>query len=89
MKREGEHACEVKRLWVSPSFRGHHLGRLLMEAAGEYASRSGFNALYLDTVPAAMSHANRLYGEMGFLPVERYNENPVWRPRFFSKIPAS
>jgi hypothetical protein len=33
--------------------------------------------MYLDTVPAAMPEANRLYESTGFIRVERYNKNPV------------
>jgi GNAT superfamily N-acetyltransferase len=73
----GERACEMKRLWVDGAFRGLGLGRRPVEEAIGWAKRMGFEAMYLDTVPAAMPEANRLYEAMGFLRVERYNKNPV------------
>lgn len=78
-----EHACEMKRLWVDSTFRGLSLGRLLVDAAIAWAQREGFEAMYLDTVPAAMPEANRLYQAMGFVPVERYNNNPLADVVFF------
>jgi GNAT superfamily N-acetyltransferase len=80
-----ERACEMKRLWVDASFRGLKLGRLLVEAATAWAQREGFEAMYLDTVPAAMPEANRLYELMGFVPVERYNKNPLADIAFFRR----
>ena len=78
-----ERACEMKRLWVKGEFRGLRLGRRLAEEAIGWAKRMGFAAMYLDTVPAAMPEANRLYEELGFVPVERYNSNPVAGIVFF------
>jgi GNAT superfamily N-acetyltransferase len=80
-----ESACEMKRLWVDVRFRGLRLGRRLVEEAIGWAERMGFKAMYLDTVPAAMPEANRLYEAMGFVRVERYNENPVADLAFFRK----
>jgi GNAT superfamily N-acetyltransferase len=80
-----ERACEMKRLWVSTSFRGLRLGRLLVEAALAWAECQGFEAMYLDTVPAAMPDANKLYASLGFRPVERYNKNTVAGVEFFSR----
>ena len=37
----------------------------------------GSKAVYLDTVPAAMPSAHRLYLDMGFIPCAPYNDNPV------------
>jgi GNAT superfamily N-acetyltransferase len=79
----GERACEMKRLWVEGAFRGLGLGRRLVEEAIGWAKRMGFEAMYLDTVPAAMPEANRLYEAMGFRRVERYNKNPVADVVFF------
>lgn len=78
-----ERACEMKRLWVGNEFRGLRLGRRLIEAALVWAEREGFESMYLDTVPAAMREANRLYSSLGFRPVERYNRNPVAGVEFF------
>jgi GNAT superfamily N-acetyltransferase len=80
-----ERACEMKRLWVSDTFRGLRLGRRLVEEALAWASRKEFQTMYLDTVPAAMPEANKLYADLGFRPVERYNQNPVAGLEFFSK----
>jgi GNAT superfamily N-acetyltransferase len=80
-----ERACEMKRLWVDASFRGLKLGRLLVEAAIAWAQQERFEAMYLDTVPAAMPEANRLYESIGFVPVQRYNENPLADIAFFRR----
>jgi GNAT superfamily N-acetyltransferase len=80
-----ERACEMKRLWVGNGFRGFGLGRSLIEHSLAWANQEGFEAMYLDTVPAAMPEANRLYASYGFVPVERYNDNDVSGVQFFCK----
>jgi len=80
-----ERACEMKRLWVTSGFRGLSLGRRLIEEALAWAEQHSFEAMYLDTVPAAMPEANRLYASLGFRPAERYNHNPIDGVAFFSK----
>ena len=80
-----EKACEMKRLWVSGEFRGMRIGRFLVEEALAWAEREGFQAMYLDTVPAAMPEANRMYSSLGFFPVERYNRNPINGVEFFRR----
>lgn len=80
-----EQACEMKRLWVNSNFRGLGLGRKLIEEALAWAIRGGYQAMYLDTVPAAMPEAGRLYASLGFIPVQRYNDNPVAGVEFFAK----
>ena len=76
-------ALELKRLWVGVGFRGLGLGRRLMQAAIDHARGVSAEAIYLDTVPAAMPEANRLYAAMGFREIERYNDNPVANVSFF------
>jgi putative acetyltransferase len=73
----GEVACEMKRLWVRPEFRGKSIGLALAEELIAYAREQGYTAMYLDTVPAAMQSANSIYQKMGFQRVERYNTNPI------------
>ncbi|AXC10509.1 Histone acetyltransferase HPA2 [Acidisarcina polymorpha] len=72
-----ESACEMKRLWVRPQFRRLSIGLVLAQALIRYAQSRGYTAMYLDTVPAAMRSANRMYQELGFVPVERYTTNPI------------
>lgn len=70
-------ACELKRLWVRPMGRGLSLGRRLTLAAMERARASGYEAMFLDTAPASMGSAYKLYLELGFEPCAQYNDNPV------------
>ena len=81
----GDRRCEMKRLWVAPASRGLSLGRLLVEQANDWARLAGYGWMYLDTVPAAMPEANRLYTALGFEQVERYNGNPVKDVAFFRR----
>jgi GNAT superfamily N-acetyltransferase len=74
---------ELKRLWVRPAFRAIGLGRRLMTAAIQWAKEAGAAAIYLDTVPAAMPEANRLYANLGFIQTERYNSNQISGAAFF------
>lgn len=78
-----ESGCEMKRLWVDGAFRGFGLGRRLVEEVIARAKQMGFGAMYLDTVPAAMPEANRLYAAMGFEGTERFNENAIDGVMFF------
>jgi ribosomal protein S18 acetylase RimI-like enzyme len=70
-------ACELKRLWVRSSARGLSLGRTLTLAALEGARAAGCKAVYLDTAPASMAAAHRIYLDLGFEPCAPYNDNPV------------
>jgi GNAT superfamily N-acetyltransferase len=74
---------EIKRLWVRPAFRAIGLGRQLMTEAIEHAKAAGASAIYLDTVPAAMPEANRLYASLGFVETEPYNSTRVPGIAFF------
>ena len=80
-----EGGCEMKRLWVRPQFQGQGIGRELAEALIAEAQRRDYSAMYLDTVPATMQAAHRLYRALGFVPVERYNDNPVPDIVFFRR----
>jgi putative acetyltransferase len=70
-------AWELKRLWVRPIARGLSLGRALTEDVLNRAIAARRKAVYLDTAPASMAAAHRLYLEMGFEPCAQYNDNPV------------
>jgi putative acetyltransferase len=70
-------ASEMKRLWVRPTSRGLSLGRTLTLAVIERARAAGYTAIYLDTAPASMGAAHRIYLDLGFEPCPPYNDNPV------------
>lgn len=79
----GEASCEMKRLWVSPGYRGRNMGRALTERLMIEARALGFNEMYLDTIPAEMPEAVQLYRKLGFEPVERYNKNTADGVKYF------
>src|ERR1019366_344702 len=70
-------AWEMKRLWVRPIARGLGLGRGLTQAVLDRAKASARKAIYLDTAPASMAAAQRIYRELGFTDCAPYNDNPV------------
>jgi putative acetyltransferase len=70
-------AWELKRLWARPIARGLGLGRALTQAVLDRAVAAGRKAVYLDTAPASMAAAHRIYLELGFIPCEQYNDNLV------------
>ena len=69
-------ACEMKRLYVRPQFRGLGLGRQLSEAVLDSATASGFDCILLDTLDD-MESARALYEDLGFEEVPPYYHNPI------------
>ena len=63
--------CELKRLYVRPEFRGHDLGRLLVQQVIDDARDIGYQYLRLDTLPP-LKTAVKLYREMGFTDIDCY-----------------
>jgi carbonic anhydrase len=61
--------CEIKRLFVRPSFRGHKLGHVLMVRILDVARELGYQKVRLDTHLATMGAAVELYRQFGFVEV--------------------
>jgi putative acetyltransferase len=69
-------ACEMKRLFVRPGFRGLGLGRKLVESTLEMARLAAYDCVLLDTLDD-MEAARALYEELGFEEIPPYYYNPI------------
>jgi len=68
-------AGECKRLYVRPEDRGKGLADALLDAQEAFARSKGLQWLYLDSYDDLQA-AIALYRKRGYLPCERYNDNP-------------
>lgn len=76
IKRLGDEACEIKRMYVAPQARGRGVARILLGALEERARVMGYRVARLDTGPKQPS-AQHLYESAGYTTIENFNRNPV------------
>ncbi len=76
LRKLSDAACEMKRLFVRPAFKGKGVGRKLANAIIKEARGIGYMTIRLDT-PASMTEAQALYRSLGFKPIQAYNPNPL------------
>lgn len=69
-------ACEMKRLYVRPGFRGTGVGRQLAEAILDAARLAGYDCVLLDTLDD-MESARALYQDLEFEEIPPYYHNPI------------
>ena len=77
-------ACEMKRLYVRPGFRGLGLGRMLAEAVIDAANRADYHCMRLDTLER-LETAIGLYERLGFKRIDAYIYNPLDGVTFWQK----
>jgi putative acetyltransferase len=69
--------CEMKRLYLRPSFRGKGLGRVLAESIIAEARHIGYQHMRLDTIEPIMKDAVEMYRKLGFREIAPYRPNPI------------
>lgn len=67
--------AEMKRMFVSESWQGRGVGKLLLQSFLAKASKIGYQKVWLDTIPELQS-ALKLYRSFGFEGITAYRFNP-------------
>lgn len=68
--------CEMKRLFVRPSFRKHKIGKIMVEQLLKDAVALGYKTMKLDTLEK-LQPAIQLYKQYGFAETTAYYKNPL------------
>jgi GNAT superfamily N-acetyltransferase len=76
LRKLEEGVCEMKRLFVRDEFRGHGVGKLLVQLLIDEARRIGYQKMRLDTYSPKMGKAVEIYRANGFVEIEPYYDNP-------------
>ncbi|MCI5043852.1 MAG: GNAT family N-acetyltransferase [Aquisalinus sp.] len=79
-----KNTCEMKRMYVQASGRGHGLGKAMVAEILKLAKMSGYQVMRLDTLPR-LKAALHLYHEAGFTEITAYYENPLPRVIYLEK----
>lgn len=69
-----EETAELKRMWVSPAYRGRGLGIALLGQLETEARRAGRGRIRLDT-HQTLVEARALYRRCGYREIRAYNDN--------------
>lgn len=74
--------CEMKRLYVKPTARGHKVGRKLVEELISFAQKANYQTMKLDTL-TSLTEAIALYRSFGFKETSAYVYNPLDEVLYF------
>ena len=72
VKALGHGACEIKRMYVVPEFRGRGFARALIQALENTARDLGHRVVRLDSTSATWP----IYQAAGYREIADYNDNP-------------
>jgi GNAT superfamily N-acetyltransferase len=76
LRQLNPNACEAKRLYVRPQYRGKGVGRALLSRLIDEARAAGYRVLYGDTLET-LKPALEMYKQFGFDEVPPYSANPT------------
>lgn len=68
-------ACELKRMYLRPEYRGRGLGKALGQVVVDEARRLGYRVVRLDSADI-LTTALRVYASLGFRPCAPYYDAP-------------
>ena len=71
LKEHGKGDVEIKRVWVQPPFRSHHLATFMMHELESFAREHGYKRTVLMT-RERMFYAIKLYEGLGYTRIENY-----------------
>lgn len=77
--------AEIRKMYLAPSLRGQRIGSGMLEALEDYARRSGFTRLELETA-TPMEDAIRLYRRKGYLEMPQAGCGDRCDRRFFKEL---
>lgn len=73
---ENDTTCELKRMYLRPSYRRLGIGKALMEECIVASRNLGYALMKMDTHGTKMPWAVGLYKSFGFREIAPYNYNP-------------
>jgi carbonic anhydrase len=76
IRRINEDTCEMKRLFVKPSYKKQGIGRKLVDQIIAEAILLGYKKMILDTLDR-LAPALHLYTNFGFKVIKAYYPNPL------------
>lgn len=79
-----ENNCEMKRLYVKPTFRNTGLGKKLIETIIKFAQNNNYEKMKLDTL-TKLEPAVKLYKLYEFVETKPYVYNPLNDVLYFEK----
>lgn len=80
-----EGICELKRMYLKPTYRGQQLGEQLLTIALHTAQLMGYHTMRLDSL-RRLGPAVKLYQKFGFEERPPYNFNPEADVVYFEKV---